>query len=132
MICLIGQQEWLRLAIKNMTFLSMRCRGDYNDPDWLSNFMQSGAHTFNKSADFKNDEVDRLLSEGRTTLDESARDEIYQELSELLLELSPHVYINWRSQTTGMNIKVQGFESRPGNLILSHPGLTLESLYIEE
>ena len=106
--------------------------GDYNDPDWLSNFMQSGVHTFNKSADFKNEKIDQLLSEGRTNLDESTRDEIYQELSEAALEQSPHVFINWRSQTTGMNIKVQGYENHPGNLTLSHPGLTLETLYFED
>ncbi len=106
--------------------------GDYNDPDWLSNYMQSGTHTFNKSAGFINADVDRLLNEGRKTYDAAKRDSIYQELSEVLLEQSPHVFLNWRSQTTGMSVKVKGYAARPGNLVLTQAGLALEDIYLEK
>jgi glutathione transport system substrate-binding protein len=106
--------------------------GDYNDPDWLSNYIQSGIHTFNKSADFANQDIDRLLQEGRITLDPTGRDSIYKELSNVVLEQSPHVFINWRSQTTGMRVAIEGYASRPGNLVLTQAGLTLEDLHFKK
>ncbi|WHH60103.1 ABC transporter substrate-binding protein [Petroclostridium sp. X23] len=121
-----------KVGEKNYDIFINAMTGDYSDPDWLSNFMQSGAHTFNKSADFADAEVDRLLMEGRKTLDETQRGKIYEQLIDRLLELSPHVFLNWREQTSAMRVNVNGFAQRPGYLCLSQSGLILEDISLSK
>jgi glutathione transport system substrate-binding protein len=102
--------------------------GEFGDPDWLTNYMYSGKPTYNTSAWFGDAEVDSLLDKGRTTLDSAKRDAIYKKLAKRLLDLSPHVYICYREQATGMQKYVTNFEGRPGLLCLSQAGMPLETL----
>jgi len=102
--------------------------GEFGDPDWLTNYMYSGTPTYNTSAWFGDAEVDSLLDQGRTTLDPTKRDVIYKKLAKRLLDLSPHVYICYREQATGMQKYVTNFEGRPGLLCLSQAGMPLETL----
>jgi len=105
---------------------------EFGDPDWLRNYMYSGEPTFNTSAWFADAEVDRLLDEGRAILDSAKRDEIYKQLAARLLDLSPHVYLNYREQATGMQKYVVNYKGRPGLLCLSQAGMPLEELDIEK
>ena len=102
--------------------------GEFGDPDWLTNYMYSGTPTYNTSAWFGDTEVDSLLDQGRRTLDPAKRDVIYKKLAKRLLDLSPHVYICYREQATGMQKYVTDFEGRPGLLCLSQAGMPLETL----
>jgi glutathione transport system substrate-binding protein len=84
------------------------------DPDFLTNFFASGS-AFSRSSNFADEEIDRLLAEGRTTLDEAARKEIYLQLERRLLELSPWTFLSWREQGEGLKEEIQGYEHLPGS-----------------
>ncbi len=102
--------------------------GEFGDPDWLTNYLYSGKPTYNTSAWFGDPEIDKLLDEARETLDNAKRDELYKKLAARVLELEPHVFINYREQATGMQKYVTNFKGRPGLLCLSQAGMPLETL----
>jgi glutathione transport system substrate-binding protein len=104
--------------------------GEFGDPDWLTSYIYGGKPTINTSAWFDDAEVNGLLDQGRTTLDSAKRDAIYKKLAKRLLDLSPHVFICFREQVTGMQKYVTNFEGRPGLLCLSQAGMPLETLDI--
>ncbi|WP_213997105.1 ABC transporter substrate-binding protein [Tepidanaerobacter syntrophicus] len=105
---------------------------EFGDPDWLRNYMYGGEPTYNTSAWFNDSEVNRLLDEGRTTLDLTERDKIYKQLAKRLLDLSPHVYLNYREQATGMQKYVINYQSPKGLLCLSQAGMPLEKIDIKK
>jgi glutathione transport system substrate-binding protein len=84
------------------------------DPDFLTNFFDS-ASPFSKSSGFSDDDIDRLLDEGRSTLDEAERKAIYLELEQRLLEISPWSFLSWREQGEGLKEEIQGYEHLPGS-----------------
>ncbi|WP_286680209.1 ABC transporter substrate-binding protein [Tepidanaerobacter sp. EBM-49] len=124
--------DWPTRIEKNLKgeydFLVAGTSGDITDPDWLSNFFYGGDIRLNNSAYFNDPEINRLLDEGRTTLDESKRKEIYDKFSERALELSPFVFLTWREQSYGMKKEVEGFQNLPGFLSFQS-GITLEDTY---
>ena len=67
--------------------------GKIVDMDWASVFYKSGDVRMDFSPHFHDEEIDRLLEEGRRELDEAKRNEIYQRFRGRALELSPIVYI---------------------------------------
>ena len=84
------------------------------DPDFLTNFFDS-ASPFSQSSGFADDDVDRLLVEGRSALDETERKAIYLELEQRLLEISPWNFLAWREQGEGLKEEIQGYEHLPGS-----------------
>lgn len=58
----------------------------------------------------ENDELDALLEEGRMETDPEARQEIYTEAQEKLVDLAPQINIHHQSQLTGVNNNVENFE----------------------
>src|SRR5690625_446446 len=57
-----------------------------------------------------NDTVDELLEQGRTESDPDARQEIYSELQEELVDIAPMIYIHHQDFVTGINSNVENFE----------------------
>ncbi|WP_052255624.1 glutathione ABC transporter substrate-binding protein [Salinicoccus sp. YB14-2] len=57
-----------------------------------------------------NDNVDALLEEGRTEADPDARQEIYSELQEGLVDVAPMIYIHHQDFLTGISSDVENFE----------------------
>lgn len=57
-----------------------------------------------------NDNVDALLEEGRTETDPDARQEIYSELQEGLVDVAPMIYIHHQDFLTGISSDVENFE----------------------
>lgn len=57
----------------------------------------------------KNDELDKLLDEGRRETDEQKRAEIYKEAQEKLTELAPMLYIHHQNYLTGVREEVENF-----------------------
>ena len=57
-----------------------------------------------------NDEVDALLEEGRQETDPEARQEIYSEAQEMLVDIAPMAYIHHQNYLTGVRTEVQNFE----------------------
>ena len=52
---------------------------------------------------YSNEEVDALLDEGRTTADETVRQEAYSEVQQILIDDAPAVYLNHTSFPLGVN-----------------------------
>lgn len=57
-----------------------------------------------------NDNVDELLEAGRTETDPEAREEIYSELQDGLVDVAPMIYIHHQDFVTGVNSNVENFE----------------------
>lgn len=80
-----------------------------NDPDGslYSAFITDGG---TNAFQFSNEDVDRLLEEGRTTTDPEARRETYQEAETLLAEQAPAIFICTRVGFFALRDTVSGFE----------------------
>lgn len=127
--------DWATRINKNTEgdydFLVAGTSGDITDADWLSNFYKGGEVRLNNSAYFKDEKIDELLQKGRIETDDEKREEIYNELIERSLELSPFVYLTWREQSYGMSMDVEGFKNLPGFLSFQS-GITLDETSIKQ
>ena len=102
--------------------------GDIADPDWLANYYYSHMQNVNKPAGFGDPEVDRLFALGAQEPNRAVRQQIYEEVSERLLELSPAAFFMWRVNGFGVSDRVIGFELPRGFLSHSQMGLALETI----
>ena len=105
--------------------------GDIADPDYLSDYYQSGDIRLNNAPGYANERVDELLAQGRTTIDPDERKAIYGQLQEIALEDSPLVYLMWRDQSYAATKNLQGFANLPGFLSFQS-GMALEEAYIAD
>lgn len=105
----------------------MGSAGDFNDPDAVANFVDGRrGDSYVRSFGFDDEDLNRLMDEGRTELDQAKRKEIYDEWQALALELAPLVGINWRSQGYATQRNVEGFTNIPGFLTF-YSGSVLET-----
>jgi glutathione transport system substrate-binding protein len=104
--------------------------GDIADPDYLSDYYQSGDVRLNNAPGYANARVDELLALGRSTLDVDERRAIYAELQEIVLEESPLIFLMWRDQSYGASSRLSGFEPLPGFLNFQS-GISLEDASLE-
>lgn len=127
--------DWATRINKNVQgeyqFLVAGTSGDITDGDWMSNFYQGGPARLNNSANFDDEQINGLLAQGKKEKDPAKREEIYQQLIERAMELSPFVYLNWREQSYGMQKNVDGFVNLDGFLSFQS-GLTLEDTYLND
>lgn len=125
--------DWATRIKKNTEgsydFLVAGTAGDITDADWLSNFYAGGAVRLNNSAYFDDPEINKLLDEGRKEPDEKKRSQIYEQLIERSLDLSPFVYLSWREQSYAMKANVEGFKNLPGFLTFQS-GVSLEDVTV--
>jgi peptide/nickel transport system substrate-binding protein len=105
----------------------MGSAGDFNDPDAVANFVDGrrGA-SYVRSFNFDDEELDKLMDEGRAELDPDKRKAIYDQWQARALELAPLVTINWRSQGYAFQNNVEGFKNIPGFLTF-YSGSILET-----
>ena len=73
-----------------------------------SAFGAPGNRTF-----FSDEKVDKLLEEARETLDKDKREEIYQQIQEIIVNNNSEVMLFYRDLNGALNKKVQGFEMYP-------------------
>jgi len=106
--------------------------GDIADPDWMANYYYSFKQNFNTPAGFGDDEVDRLLALGAREPNRERRQEIYEEVSERLLYLSPAIFFMWRVNGFGVSDRVVGFELPRGFLSHSQMGIALETIDLRD
>ncbi|MBY7144872.1 glutathione ABC transporter substrate-binding protein [Virgibacillus sp. NKC19-3] len=85
------------------------------------NLGEPGNRTFTE-----NDELDALLEEGRQEGDPEAREEIYSEAQELLVDIAPMSYIHHQEYLYSIRDEVKGFEVLPTQI------MQLKDVYIEE
>ncbi|MCQ8212803.1 ABC transporter substrate-binding protein [Cetobacterium somerae] len=73
-----------------------------------SAFGAPGNRTF-----FSDEKVDKLLEQARETLDKNKREEIYQQIQEIIVDNNSEVMLFYRDLNGALNKKVQGFEMYP-------------------
>ena len=95
--------------------------GAYNDPDSVTTFIGSGTNAYSRSFGFSSPHIDRLLTAGRTELDQKKRMAIYDELQKAAFAEMPFVGLTWRAQAYGMQRSISGFRNLPGALTFYSP-----------
>ncbi len=86
----------------------------FTDPDFYSLIVESDGPVYATGVKYNNPDVDRLLKEGRETIDQAKRKEIYKQLEEVLLEDAPFIYLYWRPQAEASAANVKGYTRVPG------------------
>lgn len=83
----------------------------YADPDALLYGMwhSSNIDTYNNGSKYENSEIDQLLEQARTTLDEETRAEAYTEIQRTLAEEMPALFVCNDVSRWAINERVQGF-----------------------
>jgi peptide/nickel transport system substrate-binding protein len=80
----------------------------FNDPDFLSEYVGSNG-SFAKQIRFKDEQIDQLLAQGRQTVDEARRNQIYQDVQKRIVDTMPWIYLIRREQGEAMQKYVKGF-----------------------
>jgi len=86
------------------------------DPDSYSVWFSSGGPLYAKPVGFADETLDKLLDEGRSTLDQNKRKAIYGQVEQRLIELAPWVFLHWRPMGEVTRANVKGFARLPGAL----------------
>jgi ABC-type transport system substrate-binding protein len=86
------------------------------DPDFYTVWFSSAAPLYGKSVGFADEQLDKLLDEGRSTLDQGKRKAIYTQIEQRLVELAPWVFLHWRPQAEAGRANVKGYTRLPGAL----------------
>jgi ABC-type transport system substrate-binding protein len=86
------------------------------DPDFYTAFFGTGGASYARAVDFSDATLDRLLEQGRTTLDQAKRAAIYAQVEQRLTELAPWVFLHWRPQAEASRASVGGYTRLPGAL----------------
>jgi len=74
---------------------------------------------FNR-AQFRNEEVDQLLEQGRTTLDKEQRKEIYSDFQRVMTEQMPWIWLYSYKTTYAVDKKINGVVVSPQGLLYSY------------
>jgi peptide/nickel transport system substrate-binding protein len=101
--------------------------GFFNDPDGVS-VMLSGPPNYLRSFGFKSPRVEKLLLDGRSSLDPARRKAIYLELQQACFEETPLIGLSWRAQAYAMKTSIKGFDKMPYFLNAYSP-IELESTW---
>ncbi len=86
------------------------------DPDFYTAFFGTGGASYARAVDFSDPALDKLLEQGRTTLDQAKRAAVYAQVEQRLTELAPWVFIHWRPQAEASRATVGGYTRLPGAL----------------
>ncbi|MBB5174050.1 glutathione ABC transporter substrate-binding protein [Texcoconibacillus texcoconensis] len=65
-----------------------------------------------------NEEIDSLLDQGRREADPAAREEVYEQVLEVLAEEAPFINLYHQTYLVGLREEVQGFSHHPNGLFL--------------
>ncbi len=89
-----------------------------NEPDnnyivWHSSQIEEGKNVFS----YRNQKVDRLLEEGRTTLNQAKRKEIYYQFQREMLEDPPGIFLFWREELSGIHKRFRGIKIDPMEIL---------------
>jgi peptide/nickel transport system substrate-binding protein len=91
--------------------------GDNGDPD---NFLYTHFHSANADPEvglnravYKNPEIDNLLEEAQSTVDENVRRDTYYRAQEILVQDAPWVAIAYVKPPIGLQKQVRGFVPNP-------------------
>ena len=108
------------------TLLEKARKGDYEaafvgwsgrtDPDQnMFDWLVSGSRMNYMS--YKSEEMDKLLNEARTVVDEQKRKDLYSKALNLCLEDSPYIYFYHEHNVFGISKSIKGFQANPDGMI---------------
>ncbi|OGO36315.1 MAG: hypothetical protein A2Z03_02055 [Chloroflexi bacterium RBG_16_56_8] len=127
--------DWATRLQKNLKgeydLLVVGTAGDISDPDYLSDYYESGDIRLNNAPGWSDPKVDELLKKGRETIDPAQRKLIYTELEQRVLDASPLVFLMWRDQSYAAKKSLDGFTPLPGFLSFQS-GIVLEETTIKK
>lgn len=103
--------------------------GDVNDPDWL-NVLYGKGGGWNASK-YYSDQYEALMQQGAAESDETKRQEIYEQVDDLIMDDAPYAFICWRTQGDAINTKVKGF-SFLGNNAWPYSGVTFAHTWLNQ
>jgi peptide/nickel transport system substrate-binding protein/glutathione transport system substrate-binding protein len=101
------------------------------DPDAYSFYVGADSTYWAKPIAYVDEEVEKLLLAGRSTVDFEERRRIYRDLEAHLLDSSAWVFINWREQAQGYRDAVKGYVQLEGALNESSSGISLPHIVVE-
>ncbi|MBT2692074.1 ABC transporter substrate-binding protein [Bacillus sp. ISL-55] len=90
---------------------------DFADPDynlWYFAHSSSKGPGFN-TAFYDNKQVDQLLEEARTSVDEAKREELYEDVQKIMAEEIPYAFIAQTMESAPVKDYVKGYEMNPMN-----------------
>jgi ABC-type transport system substrate-binding protein len=86
------------------------------DPDFYTAYFGTGGASYARAVEFSDAALDKLLEQGRTTLDQAKRAAIYAQVEQRVTELAPWVFIHWRPMAEASRATVGGYTRLPGAL----------------
>ena len=58
---------------------------------------------------YDNPEVDQLLEDGRKEIDETARQDFYDKIQDILVEEAPMIFMQHQAYLTGVSDEIEGY-----------------------
>ncbi|WP_010141943.1 ABC transporter substrate-binding protein [Oceanicola sp. S124] len=106
--------------------MAVALNGGKPDPFTMYNRYWMKEATFQKVAHYIDDDLDRLMTEGRVTTDPEARKEIFAELENKLVEASPWVWLYTGFSYAAAQEDVNGFVATPTGSLFALSDVTID------
>jgi ABC-type transport system substrate-binding protein len=84
------------------------------DPDFYFQYFHSTGAGHAKGVKMKVDSIDKLIEQGRTTIDPAKRKPIYHDLEKAIVDNAPWIFLLWRPQAEVTHDWVMGYKPLPG------------------
>ena len=101
------------------------------DPDVYAYYLGADSTYWAKPIGYRDDALEKLLAEGRSTIDTNARKAIYRKVEQRVMDTSPWVFINFREQAQAYTKKVRGYVHLGGALNESSAGISLPTMWLQ-
>lgn len=101
------------------------------DPDVYSYYFGADSTYWAKPIGYRDEVLEKLLTEGRSNTEEAKRKVIYAKAEERLLETSPWVFVNYREQAQAYRRNVKGYRHLSGALNESSTGISLPTMWLD-
>ena len=111
----VAQSEWYDRLVKRTTNMSPNRWTQRPDPDGLL-YILFHSTGFANTSGYKNEQVDKLLEEGRNIYDQAARKKIYDELQEIIVKDIPMFSLFYSVEYGALRESVQGFAWIPDQI----------------
>jgi len=111
----VAQSEWYDRLVKRTTNMSPNRWTQRPDPDGLL-YILFHSTGFANTTGYKNEQVDRLLEEGRNIYDQATRKKIYDELQEIIAKDIPMFSLFYSVEYGALREGVQGFAWIPDQI----------------
>ncbi|MCC7047028.1 MAG: twin-arginine translocation pathway signal [Alphaproteobacteria bacterium] len=101
------------------------------DPDVYAYYLGADSTYWAKPIGYRDEALEKLLADGRATIDLNARKAIYRKVEQRVMETSPWAFINFREQAQAYTKKVRGYSHLGGALNESSAGISLPTMWIQ-